>query len=343
MIPPCDWWEMIGMKGNAMTNIKVARLLFVPAALFGSVLGQSAAHAASLQWSHDGALSFDLGDRPVATWSGGALLALDAYDGPAPLLHVFDQSGQQIATRSTGVPGAVRVHVNSAGRGLDGAIAICGDAFDAQGRVTPFLSIVSLDGNSSTVVRTAPYEPFRVAVVPDGTVWTEGFELIDGKEGPGVDRQAGVLRHFDKSGRQIGSLVQRSTAGSALRLMNSFLAASADGRVGWQSGRDPGQPPAYYEIAKDGAVTEYPGVPLADRATRISGIALTDDGNTYLATYRSGGPGFRLFRLDRTGRGWAPVGVPDGIKAFHLYGAQSNGLVLFADSRFLIRFFDVTQ
>src|ERR1022692_1309459 len=108
----------------------------------------------------------------------------------------------------------------------------------------------------------------------------QSLELANAKDS--TPPESGVIRHFDRSGKMLGSFIPRSTFSSPLMVLYGML-RSARGRIGWYTGPNFGPGSQYYEILSDGTVRKYPAISLNGSET-VNGLGLTDDGRTYLTT-----------------------------------------------------------
>ncbi len=169
-------------------------------------------------------------------WSGGAFLTIDSFMGtldapasPAPIVYVASDQGH--ATIQIRIPGAVWLQNRGVARGLDGAIAACGDAKDAAGELWPYLAIFAPNAESPTVVRTESYHPTAVTIAPDGTVWTKGIDWVRNAAGRvSYDKEgAGILRHFSRAGVLSGlsSSAIHLTAGGSDREPHDCIVAGS--------------------------------------------------------------------------------------------------------------------
>ncbi|MDQ2840305.1 MAG: hypothetical protein M3Y72_04550 [Acidobacteriota bacterium] len=176
------------------------------------------------------------------------------------------------------IPEAVYIGVFDFDRGKDGIIILCGKAYDSKGRLASFIGRITPNGESSQVIRTAPFSPHLISEADDGTIWTVGLESINGDENvPGVNPNGDVLRHFDSSGKLIASAFPRPRI-AAGRLVTGYLVATAD-RLAWYAPAD-GRG-TYAELSSEGKLLdEYPG--MTDRSGRATGFALTSTGKAYL-------------------------------------------------------------
>ncbi|MEO8657795.1 MAG: hypothetical protein ABI693_04955 [Bryobacteraceae bacterium] len=246
--------------------------------------------------------------RRSPIWSGGSLIVPQGPMGEENAFRAYDGGGRMVFNATFTVPEADHTYVRGFSRGADGILAICGLSSLNDGSSAPFLATISSDGGSQRLVRTAPYTPNVVVVAPDGTFWTVGREL-DARlsEKSGVNLEAGVLRHFDKSGKLLSAFVPRSTISDTTTLASgqSFLVASSD-RVGWIRFTPVGQA-SYMEVTADSATSTYP-IPFpagSQVLLEVNGLALTDEGEVFAA----------LLFVDAT---------PPNVKKTSVIGAQDD-------------------
>jgi hypothetical protein len=279
------------------------------------------------------ALSISLKDKhEPLVWSGGTLLMSDGNSGAAPSVFGVNGQGQTTFSATLSVPDANVVRILSLARGQDGAVVASGYAVADDGRAAPFLAWWSADGLAERIVRLGPYAPRLVTVASDNTVWTVGYEVVDGFERTGLEH--GVIRHFDQTGHEIGSYVPRSTIKDKVRLVQGFLAASDD-RVGWLSTNevrdDSGDTGVYVEVSQTGVVRTYDVPKLPGQL--IFGFALTRSGQPFFcAQHPAPSLSGALYRLDRSSGTWAAVSVPQLRPAdyppLRLFGADGDSLVV---------------
>ena len=274
------------------------------------------------------------GKRPPV-WSGGALLVADGLLFSPSAFMAFNRDGRPISSAGFSIPEAFKTSIDGFARGADGTVALCGQSYASDGRGAPFIALISADGDPQRVIRTEPYMPAVVAVAPDGTLWTVGHELnFDSHSEKGVNREAGVLRHYDRNGKSLGAFIPRSSIKdiSHFTLPFSMLAATAD-RVGWLHydvrGRAPG---AYIEISRDGNVSSYP-LPQPQGAQPyfldLGGMAITDAGDVFAVVnnFTNKQPSsFTLVVLNRSEGLWLPVRMPVSASSARLYGSNGNEL-----------------
>lgn len=288
----------------------------------------------------------DLHSNLMPTWTGGALVAIENQNAPSPIIHMYDETGQEMLPIAFSIPGAQAIHIQGCSRGSDGTFAVAGwiagqDLRPKEG----FLSLVGPDHRTIQTTRPAPYFPASVTIAPDGTLWTMGAEMVNGNPAaPGLDPRHGLIRHFDKNGSQTGSFVSRSEIGKWPGF-GGFMVSTKD-RVGWY----PRSAQLYYEVTFEGKVTRFPGIASPGDRTSVLALALTDDNQAFAgASHRKGS---QLYRLDRTSGAWVPIAAPAGTTLALPSGATSGPMLFGGDGnrlafqgynpyRFEVKFFNV--
>jgi hypothetical protein len=285
----------------------------------------------------------------VPKWSHGALLTVQYHDTTNPLIWLLERHGQRAVPFT--IPEARSMLIYDWDRGADGTIGISGSAADSDGRAATFVAWISADGTNSQVIRTSPYKPAMVAVAPDGTLWTVGSEFTtksSGGIGTTLMPNVGVIRHFERSGKTLGSFVPQSTIQNPLSLSRSrnTLRASKD-RIAWYSAEG-----RYIEISLDGSlVTDIPvQLPGGQSMNENTGFALADEGDAFLSAYsdpHGSGPSAQLlgiYILDRSVRAWKPVlqrsvGIAAQAAFGYIYGVDGRELVVQGNK--LIKFYSI--
>ncbi len=150
---------------------------------------------------------------------------------------------------------------------------------------------------------------------------------------PAVNKEAHVLRHFDRAGNLIGSAFPQLQFDryQRFRFIDGFFAVARDrlGGYGPRSGNA-----AYTEISLDTmTMKEYSGTSSnPSKFGRADGLAITDSGIASVCVdYGSVLPSVRTnYVLDRTSSKWLPVSVPlmGGFKYTpNLIGSDGDTLV----------------
>lgn len=242
-------------------------------------------------------------DRPIAVewpymrlakWNNGALINVEYDQTVNPLVWLFEGQVQQTVPFT--IPGARSMEIYDWDRAADGSIGLSGSATDAEGRFSGFIAWISRDGLQSEVIQTLLYGPMHLAFAPDGTIWTAGRETVRVDSGV-LKLSSGIIRHFDRSGKTLGSFVPQATIPdrSVLYNIRSWLRASSD-RVAWYSGGK------YVEVAPDGRlVTDITIRSPGDE----TGFALTEKGDAFLST--QAGNQLAVHILDRSAGSWRLV------------------------------------
>jgi hypothetical protein len=229
--------------------------------------------------------------------------------------------------------------VEDAARHSDGTVAICGYAADRDGRLGNFLALVSPDGHATRVIRTDPYAPQMVTFAPDGTIWAQGF--VPTPRG-GKDPDTGIVRHFDGSGKLLGSFLPQSSVPGGTPGAGYNTVAASSNRIGWHQGPQYG----YFEVSFDGKLQQYAPVPACAagaRASTFGGLAVTGSGDVFMSRdCLSENHKAELFKLDRTQNTWKPVQLPDGVRPA-LLGGYGDTLVLHGGEKSSLLFLRANQ
>ncbi len=245
-------------------------------------------------------------------WSHGAYLFMDEVGGQPPAFYTLDRNGTWTDTAHFQNPEPTQFAVFSYDREADGTIVFSGQTEAAPRVVSPFLAWTSADGQTQRMMRTEPYFPYRVSVAPDGTIWTLGYEMVNlDLRDPAVNKEAHVLRHFDRAGNLIGSAFPQSQfdRDQRFRLTDGFFAASQD-RLGWYGPRD--GKATYTEISL-GTMTmkEYSGISSnPSKFGFADSLAITDSGIASVCVGHHQPLVRTNYVLDRASSRWLPVSVP---------------------------------
>ncbi len=276
--------------------------------------------------------AFDFGAKPVPIWANGALVAVDEMDALTPTFHIFNRNGVEVRTAQFSIPGSNWLRVRGYSVGPDGSVAVCGDATDQRGQVGFYLALLPARGGQARIVQTFPYSPQAIAVAPDGSIWTKGLEYDPSRPKLGrlATRPADVIRHFDASGKFLGSFLEQTTmTRGELESGLSNLAASAS-VVGWYQGGASN----YYELSRDGSVKRWPALRLAARE-HVMRLAITDSGDVFVAKLVPNKKS-EVYRLDRGAGTWIPVtlSAPPGNQPAPdtIVGASGDTLVGFSSA-----------
>lgn len=313
---------------------KIVSLVFTLSYLMAPVSADSAPISLTLDSE---STSSALGPmQRVPVWSGGRMLRIIDAGTTAPILSTYDERGALLTSVTFTIPGAHRMAVSAFCAGSDGTLAVSGWAENDEGVRTSFFATIPPSG-PQRIVQTTPYAATTIALAPDGTVWTSGSEYIDGRE---VTTDFHVVRHFDTSGKLLGSAIPRSTLKRGFHAMG-FMAAGSD-RVGWYAGSYPRdeQPNGHFEVRPDGTVRGVPGLILAKGESVGAGLAVTEAG-TFISTQTPNGT--RLYVLDDATPQWRPVELPASTgNRGYLIGGEAERLV-WAGPNFTVQYFRISQ
>jgi len=279
----------------------------------------------AVAWSH----------MRVPKWSNGAVVDVQNDNSSNPLIWVLDRQGQRNVSFT--IADAKSIAIYDWDRGLEGMIALSGSAVDREGRASSFIAWISPDGTISQIVQTSSYRPRGLAFAPDGTIWTYGTELMTGSASV-LNPDAGIFRHFDKTGKMLGQFVPQSTVRNSVDFGRGWLRVSAD-RIAFYAATG-----KYVELSLNGAVLMDASLPLPGGQSKnlVGGLALAGKGQVFIsaqsanptAEQQGNGPkGIGVYVLDRAARAWKPLlWRPSGASApndfGHIFGADGDSLIL---------------
>ncbi len=256
-------------------------------------------------------IPFSIALKSIPNWSGGALVIADNTSGEYPRLHAFGRDGALLSELSVEIPDSSRVFVRGFKRAFDGTLALVGAAFSPDYRRASFLAVISPGGQHQRIVRLSSFEPYEVAIAPDGSYWVAGEEDSDSPDHT-------VLRRFSASGQQLGAYLPLSglkTYRCCHPGDDSFLMSSRD-RIAWYSNvaRE------YVELSPEGKVlARVPGLAL-EQSSRVDGLGICDDGSVFISAFLNIAPGDRsseILSLDRSSSSWKPVVLKNsGVSAY---------------------------
>jgi hypothetical protein len=268
-------------------------------------------------------------------WSHGALITLDMGSPLVKRFTIFDRNGSILSRSDFSIPDATRLWVNGYDRDYSGNLVFCGEAYSSDGRLAPFIGLKSTQNGDTQLIRTYPYWPILLSVAPDGTIWTVGGERTsDGKSsGPGVNPNGDAVRHFDRSGKLIGSAFPQQGIVPRSRRIYGYLVATND-RLGWYAPLD-GQA-TYVELSPSlNDYKVYHGI--SDERSRVLGFTLTDSGKAFITDDTQGKRA--TYTLDRVSDQWTAIPLPQS-ESLVLEGSETETLVFERAKRLL--FFEAT-
>jgi hypothetical protein len=260
----------------------------------------------------------------------GAFVCADLLTGR---FYTLSRNGDLAASSKLEEPEDAEYHISDFDRFSDGSIVAAGLP-SPYTDISPFLAFLAPDGKTEHIVRTGAYFPYHVVVAGDETVWTLGYEMIQGDaKDPALDPSAGILRQFSRSGSPMASALPQSNFRASrerARIVLGKLFAVRD-RLGWYSAI--GGDGRYVEIPT-GTIEQhvFPGLPK-QAAVRwdgeLDGVAATVGGEV-MVSLENAGKGRLVFLFDRTTSRWIPISVPPlGGYSFtpRLLGADGDDLV----------------
>src|ERR1700761_8136222 len=260
-------------------------------------------------------------------WAHGGFIMVDMVNPLVKSFTVAGRDGSILSSFDFSIPETTHVWVLGFDRDSAGNLVFSGEAYSSDGRLAPFIGIKPPNGGDVHLIRTYPYWPVALALAPDGTIWTVGGEWTYDRKSSGdsINPNGDAVRHFDRTGKLLGSAIPGQTLHPKYRHTDGFLVATAD-RVGWYS---PTQGPGTYiefSPANPKEYKVYSGLP--DAKSRAQGFALTDSGKAFVTNevdYK-----IATYTLDRATNQWTAVSFPssDSSSPLTLRGSEKDTLVL---------------
>ncbi|HEX3684616.1 MAG TPA: hypothetical protein VHU83_18915 [Bryobacteraceae bacterium] len=269
-------------------------------------------------------------------WSHGAFILVDMVAPLTKTFTVVNRDGSISSTWNFSIPDTSQLWVFGYDRDPAGDLVAAGEAYSYDGRLAPFIAIKPAKSGEVQIIRTYPYWPALLAVAPDGTIWTAGDEMNYERTYVGVNRNGDAIRHFDRTGKLLGSGVPGLTVHPVWRSHDGYLVATNE-RVGWYGPIKgagtyvelPTSHPSDYKV--------YPG--LGDKKGEADGFALTDSGKAFVTHYAQEKQ--TTYLLDHVSGQWNEVSFPGGDPRMRLEGSEKETLV-FEDPKGLV-FYDTPQ
>lgn len=262
----------------------------------------------------------------VPSFQYGLLVFLHLPDENSPQFTLIDPAADKVVAR-------IRVSAPEAVETFPADLAVFPDrqrfvisaaARHESNRRSLWLLFCSADGTLTRSVRITPFQPLRIRVAPDGTVWGFGWNV---KTAEDPNSEEPVLYQFSDSGevlRKIGSqkdVMAEPNPATGQQHGSPYLAVSADRVAAFGAGNN-----TVLEASLDGKTmkvhrTVMPVEPGGRLATLI-GLAITPAGEIY-----AGVNGIR--RLDRDTGAWAPVTEPEALaQGRTIFGSAGNQILI---------------
>src|SRR5579875_1583710 len=242
-------------------------------------------------------------------WSHGAFILVDMVAPLTKTFTVVNRDGSISSTWNFSIPDTTHLWVFGYDRDPTGDLVAAGEAYSYDGKLAPFIAIKPAKSEEVHIIRTYPYWPHLLAVAPDGTIWTAGDEMTyeQTETGDGVDRNGDAIRHFDRTGKLLGSAVPGLTVHPGWRSHEGYLVATSE-RVGWYAPIN--GPGTYVELpaSHPSEYKVYKG--LGDQKSQADGFALTDSGKAFVTQHTQ----YKQtnYLLDPVSGQWNEVAFPGG-------------------------------
>ena len=119
--------------------------------------------------------------RQAMKWSHGGYVLMDRGGGRPPVFYTLDRDGNLTDTAQFQNPEPTRFASYSYDRQSNGTVVFSGATYTDPHVLSPFLAWTSSNGKIQRLLHLEHYLPSQVAVAPDNTIWTLGFEMVEPK------------------------------------------------------------------------------------------------------------------------------------------------------------------
>lgn len=269
-----------------------------------------------------------LGDATYSTWTNGAFVFVQGRFSAAPLLRFVNRDGTQVSEFKFSIPGAslINIYDNLVALGMDDALAIAGTVYSDDSRAGMFVAWVSPDRKQQTVIRTSPFFPAAMTIASDGTIWVAGHETR--QEGEKRDYSRPLIRHYDKTGKLLGSFLPWLTLDTTVLPYPGSILLPLKDHVLWFSPRSQ----MYFEFSADGSViNRFKSAPHPEHD--LTHVAVCDDGRIFASTTMWDNSGTQthwgIFALDQQRGEWTLV--PKNERWGVLFGCDGTRLASTTD------------
>jgi hypothetical protein len=334
-----------------MTSMKTFMNSAWLALVLASATGQLHSADSALVLATQLQLQSDLADKALPQWRDGMLTSLHQAFGPQIEIDLFGKTGSRHSALTFAVKDATRITVRSFDRAADGSLAFCGSLTHRSAPAHSYIAWISADGQQTHITHTSPFTATRVTFAPDGSIWSQGFELQPRAAGEAprasmaaaLRPDAAVFRQFSRSGQLLQALIRQSEISAPYSLTkHQNIFGSVGDRIVWYSGTTR----EFIAISSDGSISKVANLALP-HAEELSGSAITSSGDIFASTRN--GKTWSVSRLNLAERKWQPMAQgeisdrQDPQRRMTLLGADGETLVANGlDSRHL-RFFRITK
>jgi hypothetical protein len=229
---------------------------------------------------------------------------------------LYAKDGSLVYTGTPEVPDATSVFTQNGSADSDGSLAIAvryriGQRPETQGGMALFDSA----GTQERFVRTGDFVPTQVCFADDHSLWAVGE--IPRRTTSDTSGDYPILRHYSKSGEELGSSLARSSSSPDDTPIMPVL-----GQWGMRASKDRiGVFARHYHGPAEWIETDFDGKELGRwKATDLSPLAFTSKGTVYAL----GDNGVMV--LNHASGAWKPAGIKS--KDGHILGADHDSLVI---------------
>jgi hypothetical protein len=223
----------------------------------------------------------------VPDWDRGYVIhhEIGANSNPdTPMVVMYDATGKRVHEGRIWLPGAKSVSIRRTAATRDGAILASGGTTMQDGTIQHFIAKTDTAGNTVQALQTGTYLAGQICEAPDGTVWSLGRAMSDGK----LQHDADVLRHYSFEKGLLHSYLPQRAVEAPLRSKTAWF---NDFGSYVRCGKD--KVSVYLKFTNEYVEVDTSSFELTrwklDEAVaqqrEANGLAITDDGRVY-ASFR---------------------------------------------------------
>jgi len=198
--------------------------------------------------------------------------------------------GNFVYQKSIEVPNSSQPVVRDMDFNVDGTAVVAAGAIGDHSTFLSGLLFLERTGQQTQFASTGSYSPGRLAIAPDGSIWTLGWQ--NGRE------DYRIVRQFSADGKELNALLPRFSFPAGLQPgsgLGTQIAVTRDrvdvvahsGEAGFE----------WVELDRNGNILDR--IRLGDLHIYPMRLAMTDDDRVFLS-----GEGGDLYELDRAARTW---------------------------------------
>ena len=220
-------------------------------------------------------LNRDIAHQPIPTYRSGYVFSMNQSLTGIWVDHVVN--GNEIEKLIT-LPGSFRVSIESIAISFDDRIAVSATAVDREGRSSPVIAWLHIDGSIVRIIQTSPFGARHISFTGDGSLWAVGVET-EPAEPTKVKVDHDVMRQYNPEGELVRTLLPRLGLPSAdWHVVEESLLFTSNNHVAFVSKSSR----KWILVSNEGIILDEGVLSIPDGIDIYQG-ALTNSGRIFLA------------------------------------------------------------